>query len=481
MEDQYSQAFNFKDLPLDILPCILSFMTDRRDCYAACLVNRTFNHIATPLLYDSIDATTSKTGELVHPSSTLLNRPELATFVHQVQEDRSFIMSTDFPKALRLCVNLRSASWFDDGPSDFNASALVTFLSIMRDLPHVEELRIRSRTELPAYAWEELRQLCGLKSVSIWTLEGPPPILQGWVENMAGSLTKLELGRCAGVPPTLLIGVCMRLPLLQELTIKGVSSGSLATLISYLPNLTSLDTDLIHSSVMRKPPQPLPSLTKLNVRLSLIKTLEKDDWWNMMSILSPTRDSASSLVELALDSKSVTWGTVSRLWPPWIMELGERQRRVPGGQAVLEKLLIECVELSVDSVELIVTNFPALKELRCTVASSDLASMKTVFSRAQGLSVLQMNFHQVFVVTAERQRPTFTIEDAREMMQSSLLRLLIVGGITYQGQWALTPSGGVVLNITEERAGSRPVETKNHALSSGGLTFDGSEVLYNSR
>lgn len=125
----------------------------------------------------------------------------------------SFFSSTDHPKALQLYVNLRAAyvhhtvqlniqsphslvlpsSWFDDRLHDFDATALVKFLSILKTLPHLEQLRIRSRTELPAAAWSELRQFCSLKSISIWTFDGPPVGLQGWADKMAPNLVKLEL------------------------------------------------------------------------------------------------------------------------------------------------------------------------------------------------------------------------------------------------------------------------------------------------
>lgn len=44
-----------QDLPFDILPPILENL-DRKDLYAATLVNKAFHRAATPLLYASLDS-----------------------------------------------------------------------------------------------------------------------------------------------------------------------------------------------------------------------------------------------------------------------------------------------------------------------------------------------------------------------------------------------------------------------------------------
>lgn len=46
----------FQDLPYDVLPSILSQLTDRRDWHACALVNKAFGRIATPLLYRTLDS-----------------------------------------------------------------------------------------------------------------------------------------------------------------------------------------------------------------------------------------------------------------------------------------------------------------------------------------------------------------------------------------------------------------------------------------
>jgi hypothetical protein len=46
------------DLPLDILPIILEGLAERQDFHACTLVNKTFNRIATPLLYRELNSRT---------------------------------------------------------------------------------------------------------------------------------------------------------------------------------------------------------------------------------------------------------------------------------------------------------------------------------------------------------------------------------------------------------------------------------------
>jgi hypothetical protein len=44
------------DLPFDILPIILQALSDKQDYLACTLVNKTFNRIATPLLYRELNS-----------------------------------------------------------------------------------------------------------------------------------------------------------------------------------------------------------------------------------------------------------------------------------------------------------------------------------------------------------------------------------------------------------------------------------------
>ncbi|KAF6746781.1 hypothetical protein DFP72DRAFT_621600 [Ephemerocybe angulata] len=132
--------------------------------------------------------------------------------------------------------------------------ALVAFLDVIKTLPHpLEELNIRTHNEPAPEVWEEVYKLEGLKRVSIWCMEGPPRVLQGWCEKLGPTLESLELGRCAGVPPTILIAVLLHLPHLRELRLKGAPASVITGVLAVLPKLKVLDTEYLPSFGRARP------------------------------------------------------------------------------------------------------------------------------------------------------------------------------------------------------------------------------------
>ena len=101
-------------------------------------------------------------------------------------------ITADTLKALSLCTNLRSMTWVDDSSTTF-ASLFISFLTVLRILP-LRELTIRTHADLGEQVWAELITLTGLRKISIWCMEGPPRVLQGWSEPLGNTLTHLELG-----------------------------------------------------------------------------------------------------------------------------------------------------------------------------------------------------------------------------------------------------------------------------------------------
>ena len=69
----------------------------------------------------------------------------------------------------------------------------LSFLAVIRILP-IQEITIRSYSDLGEEVWIELRQLTSLRKVAIWCMEGPPRVLQGWSAKLGDTLTHLELG-----------------------------------------------------------------------------------------------------------------------------------------------------------------------------------------------------------------------------------------------------------------------------------------------
>lgn len=68
-----------------------------------------------------------------------------------------------------------------------------SLLAIIRVHP-LREFRIRTHSDLGAEVWSELITVTGLRKISIWCMEGPPRVLQGWSESLGDTLTELELG-----------------------------------------------------------------------------------------------------------------------------------------------------------------------------------------------------------------------------------------------------------------------------------------------
>ena len=64
----------FQDLPLDILPPIINQLTDRKDWHACALASKTFNRVATPLLYRTLD---SRVISKVSKYHSLFSSPEM--------------------------------------------------------------------------------------------------------------------------------------------------------------------------------------------------------------------------------------------------------------------------------------------------------------------------------------------------------------------------------------------------------------------
>ncbi|KAF7782818.1 hypothetical protein Agabi119p4_2194 [Agaricus bisporus var. burnettii] len=111
------------DLPFDILPIILQALSTRQDYLACTLVSKTFNRIATPLLYRELNSRAIPESPLHHPASTILKRPELAKYVRHVTETGSVhrslctrfpTMAGDILRALSLYTKLISFAWIDD-------------------------------------------------------------------------------------------------------------------------------------------------------------------------------------------------------------------------------------------------------------------------------------------------------------------------------------------------------------------------------
>ncbi|KAJ7876056.1 hypothetical protein B0H14DRAFT_2714450 [Mycena olivaceomarginata] len=451
-------------LPLDLLRPILEQLTDRRDLSSCVLVNRNFNRAAIPLLYSVLDSrVVSRSGDktvVYHPSTTLNKRPEFAQYVRHVTETGAVHrgLTSHYSKiteetlhALSLCTNLRSMTWVGDfkrfSGSD---SVFLSFLSVIRNHP-LRSLTIRTHSDLGEEAWAELTKLTGLRKVSIWCLEGPPYLLgNGWANRLRSTLTHLELGRCAGVPNTLLLSVLSQLPLLQDIRLKGAPSNAIPKILTFLPNLRSLDTEYLASgpSNARLTPSPdeMATLRHLTVRTSSIDIMGPLKLWAWITTILPRR----GLETLKLHAFTLHMGH-TRIPRAFILDLatmqGESLRHFIAGDA----------ELTLPDIECLCCKFPRLESLVCLVVAPDVDTIAAAVEKAVNLKTLRLQVH--WICTDDQPAPNeLSLEQAQEWMlrtDSSLLRIIGINSVVYKGKWILDSEQALKFEVVADVEGDK--------------------------
>ncbi|KAJ3848299.1 hypothetical protein EV368DRAFT_49581 [Lentinula lateritia] len=428
------------DLPFDLIHPIIEYLTDRTDWNSCCLVSKSFNKVATPLLYQTLDSriiqsknhhnSNSNTNDLntilYHPATTLLSKPSLALHVrhltetgavHRARLPRYATITDDALKALALCTNLHSFTWMDDtmyGP------AMDALGSNSNGLP-LRSLTIRTHSDLGTSVWDSLNTLSGLTRVSVWSMEGPPRVLQGgWSIVLGPTLEELELGRCAGVPPTILITVISQLPLLRSLRLKGVASNAILNLLTYLPILDNLDVEYLPSQTRLSARDQarlimLPSLKTLTVRsnsrIDAFDPLKMYDWVRLLA----SKEDASSYNTFSFRDLGQT------LIPRgFILDLARSH------SASLRRWeTAEAGVMMMGDVECLCVSFPRLEVLDCAVGLEDVNSIYYAIRSAHNLTTLKLHI----------QCDKFTAADARSLMlrtEDSILRTIAVGGVLYR-------------------------------------------------
>ncbi|KAG1824413.1 uncharacterized protein BJ212DRAFT_523497 [Suillus subaureus] len=424
------------NIPFDLLQPVLIHLPDRRHLSAAALVSRAFNRAVTPLLYRRLDSRV-KRNILHHPSATLLKRPELAQYVWHVTETgavqnlRQVIpqITEDIVAALRLCTNLTSATWVDDTTTP--EANFLPILDVLMTLP-LQELTIRTQYDPGERVWARLNTIQGIRRLSVWSLEwGPPRVLQGWADLLSSSLTHLELGRCAGVPATILVSVFMKLPLLQELCLKGAPSAAIPAIIACLPNLIALDTEYLGSG---------------NYRSVDIDGPQK--LWTWMRILLPHQQTLKSFTLNAFAVHGQI--TIPR---PFIVNLTDRHGKS------LQDFAVGVAQLTLETVSYMCSTCPQLMTLECSVASPDVDSIAKAIEAGHNLRTLTLHvswipdgsvdlpprfekhlgpramYADFSHLSSEGIATRFTEGHARALMLQTRLRSIGIGDQSYTGRW----------------------------------------------
>jgi hypothetical protein len=183
---------HFIDLPLELLPLILSFIPNPRSLTHTCLVNKVFYQFSVPRLYERISIYSwHKHGKerVIQLFICLSENPQVATYVHRLGVCATFFnVSTqtdymeeirDFPKslytvdgntldttdiivrALRHCIHLRSCTWTRDGSLNSNI-----LQGLKEHCQELEELEINGHNE-GNYGADVLTRFEGLRKVGL--------------------------------------------------------------------------------------------------------------------------------------------------------------------------------------------------------------------------------------------------------------------------------------------------------------------------
>ncbi|KZT03905.1 uncharacterized protein LAESUDRAFT_738050 [Laetiporus sulphureus 93-53] len=448
--------FDAGSLPVDILPLIFEHLDDRRDLHTCAQLSKSFNAAATPILYRSLDTRIIKAPlspgrqrpVIIHPARTLLQKPAYAKYVRYVRETGAIYYSgaellRECYEALRLCTNIEGITWSDDRANGANNDQiLLGYINILRQ-HNLKELTIRTYLTLSEDVWAELSHLKGLHKVALWVMDGPPRILQGWSEKLGKTLTHLELGRCAGVPASILVHVISSLPLMQALRLKGAQTSAILEILTVLPHLVFLDTEYFGSGVSRYVDVPVASLRELTVRTSSVDVQGPQHLWTWIKQLLPR----PSLVSFTLNAFSTAGdATMPR---HFLLDLAHTHRDT------LKHFNADSASLTLEDIECLCTLFPGLESLSCSVAlCHDPRQIED--ATTNGHNLRQLRLYTTWVPTrygTEEITIPFEIEHAKNMMlrKGSRLRIIGIGRVVYTRQWTKSRSqDGLELEVVRD-------------------------------
>ncbi len=155
------------------------------------------------------------------------------------------------------------------------------------------------------------------------------------------------------------------LPLLKDLRLKGAQSQSIPRIVTYLPNLETLDTEYLHSNSRMQLDRPLPviMISNLTVRAHSMDNMGPNNLWRWILNLAPR----PGLKSLKLHTFTVNMGDmiIPRMF---ILDLAS----VHG--PTMKHFIVEDLQMTLTDVECLCVKFPELQTLVCTVASSDIVS-----------------------------------------------------------------------------------------------------------
>lgn len=177
-----------------------------------------------------------------------------------------------------------------------------------------------------------------------------------------------------------------QLPLLKDLRLKGAPAAAILTILTFLPNLQSLDTEYLPSGSrsyrpryrqlsnnesdddLPPPPPPCPVLRHLTVRTSSMDNLGPQNLWAWIRDIVPL----TGLETFRLHAFSINGRTgIPRMF---VLDLAAIH-----GNTLKHFLVVEA-QLTLQDIECLCVKFPKLETLVCSTSSPDVVSLCVFYS-----------------------------------------------------------------------------------------------------
>ncbi|RDB17281.1 hypothetical protein Hypma_001720 [Hypsizygus marmoreus] len=392
-----SQMVQFLDLPIELLPLILSNLPKPHHLASACLVNKAFHIFAVPNLYEraSIYAW-HRDGKrkVIQLFNTLAECPHLAKYVRRLD-------IRDFPKAftltgfgsldmvltgLRNCVNLRACTWTRDGSLN---SGILTALQASGML---RELEINGRSE-DNYDPDLLHGFTHLTRISIIMPSGPVvDRLRIWMALTGNTLQNLTLickVTSSIITDSVLEGLAPHLVKLRYLYLTGcprVSHRGVWAIISHNhAGLIGLGLEGMSPRFdMRKLASQCIAAGALSqlkfITLTVHPQLHLNAWMNDVSFLL----SKSPLENFHIYSTGAFYEAPStdHFWSQLVATHGNR----------LIRFSVHRMLISLRAIDEICKRCPALQQLYIVIEPDSLISLGKSLSKARSLREIHINY-----------------------------------------------------------------------------------------
>ncbi|KAJ2933813.1 hypothetical protein H1R20_g3261, partial [Candolleomyces eurysporus] len=416
---------DFLDLPIDLLPCVLSFVVKANHLAAAAVVDKTWNVFATPLLYERVSIYSwHKEGKVkvLQLFSTLGNHLHLAKHVRRLGTQltgppllQRFILSAlteirDFPKAilnsegdipelvlkgLKNCRNLHSCTWTRDGSLSSEILGALSSASELRELEfngHSQgqydprmlcQFKALSKISVIMPSSAVISQLRSMFEVSGYHLrhltvicKSSPVINDDVLESMASSLTNLEQFYVTGCPKVTERGVSAIIsssqPGLRALGLESVSPRfNISTFARHYANTEALNNLRSITLTISRSLADVEGWTKAVLHLLSSSPLERFQIY-----------ATSSDVTVQHKSTGLLESTMATFWANIVAVHGHRLRRFS----------VHRMPISLASIHAICSRCPNLEELFLVAEPRSLDVLPSSFSRAPKLRTIHINY-----------------------------------------------------------------------------------------